>query len=167
MRRGDDGAAVWAECRPPDLVIVPAQDDNLLAGGDVPQPRGLVFGGSHDGSPVGAKHGGEDRVLMATQDEHFVRDGIPQSDRSVPGGGGDCLAVGAEVDMVDRSLCPHRVGISCHPEAVHRRTVRSPDPVATVLPSGLNEVAIIRRDGHAGRRSPCPCRRPTAGQSRP
>ena len=49
-----------------------AQDQELLAGGGIPEPGGLVRGRGEHARAVGREHGRVDRILMAAQDLTFA-----------------------------------------------------------------------------------------------
>jgi hypothetical protein len=53
MHAPADALPVRAEGGGPRAAFVPAQDRDLLAGGGVPDPRGLVVGRRDDALPVG------------------------------------------------------------------------------------------------------------------
>ena len=65
-----------------------AQDHELLAGGGVPQPGGVVIGRGEHARAVGREHGRGDPILMAAQDPQLLaRGGVPQPGGLVPGRG--------------------------------------------------------------------------------
>ena len=59
-----------------------AQNLELLTGGGVPEPGGLVTGRGEHARPVGREHSRGDHTLVATQDLEFLAGGgVPE-----PGG---------------------------------------------------------------------------------
>jgi hypothetical protein len=61
---------------------VAAQDGDFLAGGGVPQPRGVVLRGGDDPRPVRREGGAQNPIVVAAQDGDFLAGGgVPVADR--------------------------------------------------------------------------------------
>ena len=130
---------------PMTRMVVPAQGEDFLAGGGVPELHRAVPAGGGDAAAVGAERHAADTARVPAQGEHLLAGGgVPELHRrTVLAGGGDAAAVGAERHAAD---CPPNV----------RASVRTSWPVAasqsfTVLvqlaeamrrPSGLNATLL-------------------------
>ena len=136
----------------------------LLAGGGVPEPGGVVIGRGEHARAVGRERPRRPSSRGRAGPAAPGRGGVPQPRGVVLGRGEHARAVGREHGRVTRPSWPRRTRSSWPEAASHSRAVLSADAVSTRAPSGENTAEVTGSSWPRRTRAPGPRRRPTAGR---
>ena len=140
--RGED-RAVGRKGQGVDLGLVSLQGEQLLAGGDVPDPDDLAFARRDDVPAVGRERQAAELIRLAADGpDQIARGRVPELDAPLLVGRGEQRAVGRERDREDISHVAAELPGPGPVATSQSRTVASLDAEASVRPSGLKATEV-------------------------